>query len=279
MDNINKILYKIHYISGKNNFLLKEDYLKSNITSENLSKLYNYLKMNDIEKKESLVELFPIYDMFMYFLEETNINFKPNNIGYELDLTKIPSHILQKYGEWLYNHILNKSLPEMHPAFYPSWFYLKNPEPLQNSTLIHFTHDDATKIAKEGFTAGYDDYRILGLTTQLQNFYPEKKYEKGIKYNFGYDVHDVLNYIEDNQIPASKYGYDFVLFNADAIKAYHELDNENQAIFSNNTIKSKIFPAIVNENDDGYVLFDGDKPIYDGNSVSDITNWALANVL
>jgi hypothetical protein len=88
--------------------------------------------------------------------------------------------------------------------------------------MIHFT-DHASDIAYEGFTRGISDPMRLGLTT---HFSDRSKTQPG--YVFAFLPNAARRYGWEGRRP--KYGKEAVIFRADAIVAYHNSDQEYQAI-------------------------------------------------
>lgn len=99
-------------------------------------------------------------------------------------------------------------------------------EIVKNEWMIHFSND-ATKIAKEGFTQGNDYSGKLKSAT-----YRRSKTDGG--YNYAYLASDVishgywkfLNYLKDRQTP-------FIMFKGNGYRFYHDQDGEDQVVFNN----------------------------------------------
>lgn len=150
------------------------------------------------------------------------------------------------------------------PAMLPSWFYLKYKYSFRNNWLIHFT-DNSHKVADEGFKYGISDMSKLGLTTYFNNEGFDKKYGG---YNFAYPL--------DRRIDTGRYGKEAVIFRASGVVAYHNGDEENQAIFIGTEAKNRV-PIF--QGDGEFVvnnLKTGDR-IYGSDDIDTLIKWVIDN--
>lgn len=107
-------------------------------------------------------------------------------------------------------------------GFTPSTFFFDYRRTLPpTSWLIHFS-DKIEDVVRHGFRYGTDDMRTLGLTTWM------KMSSKRPGWNFAFEACDRhCKWAADDK----KYGVHAVMFQAAAVLAYHNGDEEEQAIF------------------------------------------------
>ena len=202
--------------------------------------LYQYFKMTDKQKKDSLPYHFPWF--FNDFIEDEEIEFKPvfthvdidgEDIGDELIdreliewLSINNKDIFNKFAEWLFKRVNDATL-NIDDSEYPTWSFFGSPDIIKEQWLVHFTNK-AYDIENKGFTIGTDDINKLGLTTHLSD--SEKKYGG---YNFAYTIYDFNKYAKSwkGWAKVYKYGKEVVIFRCSGVRAQHYSDQEYQTIF------------------------------------------------
>lgn len=182
--------------------------------------------------------------------------------------------IYDKFAKYLYDKIMDNTLP-IADAEYPAWsFFDDTPELVKNQWLIHFTNS-ADNIAKNGFKYGVDDMTKLGLTTHLSEF--DKKYGG---YNFAYTLKDFQKYGKSSYGNWTKSGYKYgneaVVFNASGIKVWHHGDNEPQVIFYGNTAKN-IIPITIGEQAKWAIYSKNGRLLYENDNLPKVVNWVVNN--
>lgn len=151
-----------------------------------------------------------------------------SDLAAELDDGADPSDIFPKVDarepDWLesWAESAEQELMQFNAADAPSFLFFDGPKVVRNTWMIHFT-DHASDIAYEGFTRGISDPMRLGLTT---HFSDRSKEQPG--YVFAFLPNAARRYGWEGRRP--KYGKEAVIFRADAIVAYHNSDQEYQAI-------------------------------------------------
>lgn len=98
----------------------------------------------------------------------------------------------------------------------PTWMTTDFNRIIKNEWCIHFGNN-ATEIAKEGFTGGTEDISHLAYTNAGQE-----------KPTAGYNFAFVIN---DRKVDYNEYGDEAVIFRTSGVEIYHYGDNEDQVIF------------------------------------------------
>jgi len=203
--------------------------------------LYQYLKMTDEQKKNSLPHDYPWF--FKDFIDDERIEFKfPTHDYIDVDgeqtgeeyetfeiiewLESNNKELFDKFGEWLFKRVNNNTL-DIPDHEYPTWSFFGNPEIIKEQWLIHLT-DNSYDIVRDGFTKGTYDLDKLGLTTHL---HPYNKEHGG--YNFAYAIYDFKRYGKSwrGWEQGYKYGKEVVIFRCSGVRARHNSDEEYQTIF------------------------------------------------
>jgi hypothetical protein len=203
--------------------------------------LYQYFKMSDEDKKNSLPHDFPWF--FKDFLVEEDIVFKMPTHDYtdadgeqtgeeyeEYEVMEwLYAHnrdLFNKFAEYLYKKVKDNEL-NIPDADYPAWSFFGSPEILKEQWLIHVT-DNADAIESEGFTKGMDQIEKLGLTTNFGDYH-----KKHGGYNFAYTLYDFKRYAKTNRgwVGGYKYGKEIILFRCSGVRIQHYSDEEYQTIF------------------------------------------------
>jgi hypothetical protein len=149
---------------------------------------------------------------------------------YDVDLSKIPEKILEKYlldGSWR---------DSIDDVFAPSWDCMSFEKVLRNEWLIHF-NKKSYSIARDGFKYGIDDLTHLCLTTHLSD--AAKQYGG---FNFAYPISYGKAFSS-----GPNYGNQAVIFRANGIMVFHHGDDEYQVIFAGSTARDII--PIINSNE------------------------------
>jgi hypothetical protein len=187
--------------------------------SEPLQRLYDALDLTDAQKAEELVWQGPTWLLWAGLSEGGHKGLADRYEETDYDREDILERIREELGkEWL-QHWADKYIPELtreEAVDAPSFVFFDRPTVLRNAWLIHFTNQ-AKKIVQQGFLFGVADPGRLGLTTHLSK---AQKNQPG--YVFAFRPQDARH--------GTKYGREAVLFRADAILAYHNTDQESQAI-------------------------------------------------
>ena len=126
---------------------------------------------------------------------------------------------LENWAEETANMLLGEGMADT-----PSFLFFDRPRIVRDGWWVHFT-DHAWPIAREGFTRGIDDPRMIGLTT---GFREEAKEQPGYVFSFSLDHARRYGFPHGERRP--KYGREVVIFRADAVVAHHSGDEEWQAI-------------------------------------------------
>jgi len=230
--------------------MLLREYIRGIITEymqNDMVYLKKYLTMSDEEKTVDLYYKFP-FD-FMGYLQDEHEDLYDEFGGdveelYDRDPTDFPKDVFNGFYQYFMDHPDMISQEEM-----PSWWFMDFKKIIKNQWLIHFT-DDASGIARNGFTIGVRELDKLGLTT----YFPSDSYEKEEGgYNFAFLLSD-LGYAKDGH--RYKYGQEAVIFRASGIKVLHHGDREPQVIFVGSTAKN-IVP--IRQDDGGAWSIEGGK--------------------
>jgi hypothetical protein len=157
-------------------------------------------------------------------------------------------------GDILFRHNLYDELP--------TWMNTRLIKIVKNQWCIHFGND-ATEIAKEGFTSGTDNINRLAYTNAGR-----KKPTAG--YNFAF-------LINDRSVDFNEYGNEAVIFRTSGVEIYHYGDDQNQVIFYGPYAKDFIPIKYNGEYGDWTVEGQNGQILKMGNP-SEIAQWATENL-
>ena len=248
--------------------------------------LKNYFNMSDEDRASTLPEQYShelenFLDSIQEEDERTGVNVDELLIqleeeGEDMDYYKVEwlmnnkPKIYKEFGEWLFDKISKYQMDSIVDSEYPAWYFFSSPTLIKNQWLVHFT-DDASSIARDGFTIGAEDINKLGLTTHLGEY--DKKYGG---YNFAYTPTDADRYgYEGNG--NYKYGNEAVIFRASGIRLWHSGDEEYQVIFFGKTAR-KIIPLTQGEeNRWGVHNNKTGNQIYSEDGIDVIISWVIKN--
>lgn len=194
--------------------------------SEPLQRLYDSLDLTEAGKAEELAYSGPSWLLWAGLSEGGHAKLAKAYEDSEYDTEAILKTIKKKLDpawltDWYAQYV--PQLLQQDAAEAPSFLFLEEPKVLRDVWLVHFT-GDADKVARQGFRHGIDDPARIGLTT---HFTEAAKTQPG--YTFAFRPEDVLRYAYGH-LGRLKYGKEAVVFRADAILAWHNSDNEHQAI-------------------------------------------------
>ena len=144
----------------------------------------------------------------------------------------------------------------------PAWMFVDFIGVVKNEWCIHFGND-ASEIAKEGFTDGTLDVNDLAYTSAGQ-----RKSTHG--YNFAYRL-------SERNVDRNNYGNEAVIFRTSGVEIYHYGDNENQVIFWGPNVK-ELIPIEYNKEIGEWVVYGHKGQILKSGKPSDIAYWATENL-
>lgn len=250
------------------------DLLLKEYVNSDMSALARYVGSS----KEERIEFLPSKYAYLlsHFLDDVEVSkselgvsdedAEDDEIVDELEQNK--SDYYKQFGEWLYDKVLADGDELIPETDLPSWVYFDDPKLVKNQWLVHFTKNDSSSIAEDGFIYGVDDIEKLGLTTWIDE---DDKRSGG--YNFAYLVTDKFKMERGKYV----YGNEAVLFRASGYRFYHNSDEEYQTIFRGDTATC-IIPIIAGEEDRWSVrnILNGDS-LFENNKIDAVIKWTINN--
>jgi len=248
-----------------------KDLITERYTGDNKS-LLDYMKAKTFDP-------YTCWDLVCYWIEENDyidevsagIEPKPET---RADLQEEEAELFYRLSpddqnacaQWVIEQLMTDD-----PTATPTWAHmdLERDRLLPRTTwLVHFSND-ASDIARSGFTHGMDDMDRLGLTTWFKK---ESKTNGG--YNFAFKAQSRYAIHAANQ---NKYGKHAVLFQNSGVLASHHADEESQVMFWGKDVDYRDIIELRNNYGDWEVVSRRDGRVIRFGNFETVVAWVINN--